>query len=411
MKLPIFMDNHSTTPVDPRVLETMLPYFTQHFGNAASRNHVVRLDRRGGGRERARAGRGADRRRRARRSCGPRARPSRTTSRSRAPPSSTRSRATTSSPSRPSTRRRSTPASASSARAARSRYLRAAQGRHRHAASRSPTAMTDQTILVSVMLANNEIGVVQPIDEIGAAIKAKNPKTLFHVDAVQGAGKVPFDVEAAKARPRRALARTRCTARRASARCGCAASRASASPRDRRRRPRARHALGHAHRAADRRLRQGGGAREGRDGRRGGHAWPRCATGSSAASCVAAARDVRQRHDGAGPPAARQPQHLVRVRRGRVAADGAQGRRGVVGLGLHVGVARAELRAARARHRRRARAHVDPLRHRPVQHRGGDRLRDRPRREVGRAAARAVAALGDASRKASTSPTIQWTPH
>ena len=59
-------------------------------------------------------------------------------------------------------------------------------------------AMTDKTILVSVMLANNEIGVVQDVDAIGAAIKAKNPKTLFHIDAVQGAGKVPFDVEAAK---------------------------------------------------------------------------------------------------------------------------------------------------------------------------------------------------------------------
>jgi cysteine desulfurase len=54
-------------------------------------------------------------------------------------------------------------------------------------------AMTDKTILVSIMLANNEIGTVQPVAEIGKLCRQKG--ILFHCDAVQGLGKVPFNVE------------------------------------------------------------------------------------------------------------------------------------------------------------------------------------------------------------------------
>lgn len=55
--------------------------------------------------------------------------------------------------------------------------------------------ITDDTALVSTMWANNETGVIFPIQEIGEIIKSKNPHTLFFVDAVQGAGKVNIDVK------------------------------------------------------------------------------------------------------------------------------------------------------------------------------------------------------------------------
>jgi cysteine desulfurase len=57
--------------------------------------------------------------------------------------------------------------------------------------------MTDKTILVSIMLANNEIGTINPVDEIGAVVKAG--RAFFHIDAVQGIGKIPFDVNRSQA--------------------------------------------------------------------------------------------------------------------------------------------------------------------------------------------------------------------
>ena len=53
-------------------------------------------------------------------------------------------------------------------------------------------AITPETILVSIMYVNNEIGAVEPIGEIGRRIKAKNPKTYFHVDAIQASANTGF---------------------------------------------------------------------------------------------------------------------------------------------------------------------------------------------------------------------------
>ena len=67
--------------------------------------------------------------------------------------------------------------------------------------SRCATAVTEQTVAVSVMAANNEIGVLAPLAEIAAIAHEKG--ALLHTDAVQAVGKVPFDVDAAASISRR----------------------------------------------------------------------------------------------------------------------------------------------------------------------------------------------------------------
>ena len=196
VKVPIFMDNHSTTPVDLRVVQAMLPFFTQHFGNAASRNHsfgwmaeaavenargqIAKLL--GGDAKEIVFTSGA------------------TESNNLAIKG------------------------AASFLRKQGNHIITVETEHKSVLDTckrlqregfevtylTPAkdglvtpeqitfAMTDKTILVSVMVANNEIGVVQPIAAIGAAIKARNPKCLFHTDAVQAYGKIPFDVESSK---------------------------------------------------------------------------------------------------------------------------------------------------------------------------------------------------------------------
>ena len=192
MKLPIYMDHHATTPVDPRVLEAMLPYFTETFGNAASRNHVFGWEAEAAVDEArhqiARACNAADKE------------------------IVFTSGATES----------DNLAILGAARMYRQKGNHVITGQTEHRAvldtcealrkegfevtdlpvdSRGRitpddlcAAITERTILVSLMLANNEVGTIQPIAELASVCREEG--VLFHTDAVQGFGKIPFDVEA-----------------------------------------------------------------------------------------------------------------------------------------------------------------------------------------------------------------------
>jgi cysteine desulfurase len=193
MKIPIYMDCHATTPVDPRVLDAMLPYFREEFGNAASKSHVFGW--------RAEEAVEAAREQVAR-LVGATAKEIVWTS------GATES---------------DNLAVKGVAQFYRSkgRHLVTARTEHKavldsmHALERDGfevtvldverdgrldpgrvrAAIRPDTLLVSVMHANNEVGVLHPIEEIGRITRERG--VLFHCDAVQSAGKVPFDVDRA----------------------------------------------------------------------------------------------------------------------------------------------------------------------------------------------------------------------
>ena len=190
MKLPIYMDYHASTPVDPRVLEAMLPYFGDRFGNASSRNHPF-------GEEASEA-----------------------VERARAQAAALLGAATEEILFTSGGTESDNLAIKGAARALRSRgdHLVTAATEHKAVLEScrrleeegfrvtvlpvdskgtvSPgavlEAVTERTILLSIMAANNEVGTLQPLQEIGRIAKEKG--VLFHSDATQGVGKIPISV-------------------------------------------------------------------------------------------------------------------------------------------------------------------------------------------------------------------------
>ena len=193
IKLPVYMDYHATTPVDPRVLNAMLPYFTERFGNAASRSHRFGWEAEEAvqvAREQVARLINADK-------------PEEIVFTSGATESDNLAIKGVAEFYKDKgnhiiTTRIEHKAVLDTCKRLEKQgyevtYLEVGkEGRVDPEDVRR--AITDRTILVSVMLANNEIGTVQPIAEIGAICKERG--VLFHSDAVQGIGRVEFDVKA-----------------------------------------------------------------------------------------------------------------------------------------------------------------------------------------------------------------------
>ena len=190
IKLPIYMDNHATTPLDPRVLEAMLPYFTGKFGNAASRNHGYGWE----------AEQGVEHaREQVAKLIGATAKEIIFTS------GATESNNLAIKGIAEMYRERGnhiiTEVTEHKAVLDTCKRLEKSGYRVTYLPVKADglvdlqelkAAITDKTILVSIMYANNEIGVIQPVKEIGAICRERG--VLFHTDGVQAVGKIPVNV-------------------------------------------------------------------------------------------------------------------------------------------------------------------------------------------------------------------------
>jgi cysteine desulfurase len=194
IKSPVYLDNHATTPIDPRVLEAMLPFFTLRFGNAASNSHSF-------GWEAAAAVEKA--RRQIAASIG--ASPQEIVFTSGATESDNLALKGVAEACSDKGDHIITAVTEHKAVLDSCRHLEKIGCRVTYLPVGSDglidldqlkDAFTERTILVSIMAANNETGVLQPMDEIGKLCRERG--VLFHSDAVQALGKVPLDVNLAQ---------------------------------------------------------------------------------------------------------------------------------------------------------------------------------------------------------------------
>jgi cysteine desulfurase len=191
VKLPIYMDNHATTPVDPRVVDAMLPYFHEKFGNSASRNHAFGW-----------AAEEAVENARAQIARLINATPKEIIFTSGATESNNLAIKGAAEMYREKGNHIITQVTEHKAVLDTCKRLE----KYGYEVTYLPVtkdgridlddlrrAITPKTIVISIMYANNEIGVIQPVEEIGKIAKEKG--VFFHSDAVQAVGKVPVDVQ------------------------------------------------------------------------------------------------------------------------------------------------------------------------------------------------------------------------